>query len=76
MIAQVGIAVFGVAAIFLVTGSDARMRAAGCACGLCSQPFWLWTTWENGQWGIFALSVFYAYSWGRGLRNNIMGDVR
>jgi hypothetical protein len=68
MIAQVGIALFGVLAIFLV-GMKGRRRTLGFVLGLAAQPFWFWTTYENQQWGIFALSIAYTFSWANGLRN-------
>lgn len=31
--------------------------------GLASQPFWLYSTYEAGVWGIFILSVIYTLIW-------------
>lgn len=73
MIAQIGIALFGVTAIYLV-GLKGPIRKWGFVCGLCSQPFWFWTTYTHEQWGIFALSLFYTYSWANGLRNHWKDD--
>lgn len=72
-IAQAGIAVFGPVAIFLANSKTSRWRFWGGICGLCSQPFWFLTTWQNQQWAIFVLSVFYTISWGRGVWNNRKG---
>ena len=68
-ITQLGIIVFGPLAIFLVTARNPKVRRWGYICGLCSQPFWFWTTAIHEQWGIFALSVFYAFSWAKGVWN-------
>jgi len=65
---QIGIAIFGAAAIWLV-GRKEHWRRWGYICGMCSQPFWYWTTAKNGQWAIFALSLFYTYSWAQGVWN-------
>jgi hypothetical protein len=68
MIEQIGIAIFGVSAIWFV-GRREPWRRWGYICGLCSQPFWLVATWRAEQWGIFCLSLFYAYSWAQGVWN-------
>lgn len=65
---QIGIAVFGVAAIALSQDARESRRRWACIAGLCAQPFWFYTTAINGQWGIFALSFAYTWSWARGVR--------
>ena len=52
-IAQIGITIFGVAAILLV----AKKNKWGFVMGLISQPFWLMTSYLNKQWGVFFLSA-------------------
>jgi hypothetical protein len=74
MFAQIGISIFGVAAIVLV-GMQGKLRRLGFIFGLAAQPFWFWTSYENSQWGIFALSVAYTFSWLNGLRNTYRGPV-
>lgn len=68
MIAQIGIAVFGVAAIWCSQDPRRSVQRWACVLGLLAQPFWFWTTFVHEQWGIFALCFFYAYSWWRGVR--------
>lgn len=58
-IAQIGLAVFGVIAIILVSIKNKW----GFVFGLLSQPFWLYSSYVNKQWGIFFLSIIYAFSW-------------
>ena len=70
MITQLGIVIFGAPAILLIGLKDDQWRRVGFLLGLLSQPFWLATTWQGGQWGAFALSCFYTLSWANGLRNN------
>jgi hypothetical protein len=65
---QIGIAVFGVAAIRLSQDHRVTVQRWACIAGLCAQPFWFWTTYVNQQWGIFALSFFYSWAWLKGLR--------
>jgi hypothetical protein len=54
-------------AAWLVTRGTPGAAALGCALGLLGQPLWLWSSWRARQWGIFALSVWYFWSWGTGL---------
>ena len=65
---QIGIAVFGVAAIRLSQDERERVRRWACICGLAAQPFWFYTTAVHGQWGIFGLSFFYTWAWFKGVR--------
>ena len=58
-IAQIGIAVLGIAAIILV----AKKNKWGFVFGLLSQPFWLITSFVNKQWGVFFLSIVYTFTW-------------
>lgn len=69
MIVQGCIFIFGMSAIWLANDARPDVRRFGCICGLIAQPFWYYETWTNGQWGIFASSFFYTYSWARGFYN-------
>lgn len=68
MLEQIGIAICGLAAVFM--SQDRRKKWARWACifGLIGQPFWFYATWKAGQWGIFALCFLYTFSWARGLK--------
>lgn len=68
MIAQIGIMIFGASAIWFV-GRKENWRRWGYILGLCSQPFWVWTAYQNEQWGILLMTFFYAYSWAQGVWN-------
>jgi len=63
IIAQIGIFIFGIAAIILVS----RKNKWGFVFGLISQPFWYITSYLNGQWGVFLVSVVYTASWAYGI---------
>jgi hypothetical protein len=65
---QVIIFVFSASAIWFV-GRKESWRRWGFVIGLCGQPFWLWVTFRAGQWGMFLLSLWYAYAWAQGVRN-------
>jgi len=66
--AQIWIGVLGSSAIWLV-GSLGKWKRWGYIVGLCSQPAWFYTAIINEQWGIFALALFYTYSWLHGVYN-------
>lgn len=66
MLAQLAIGLFGVTAVFLSQDPRISRRCYACLFGLAAQPFWFYTTWQAHQWGIFALSFFYTFSWARG----------
>lgn len=70
MIAQIFIAVFGVLAVWLSQQSNAQFQKYACIFGLVSQPFWFYSSWDTQQWGIFALSFFYAFAWAQGFKNH------
>ncbi len=61
-ISQIGISLFGIMAIVLVS----RKNKWGFVFGLASQPFWFATALVNQQWGIFVLNIAYAASWSYG----------
>lgn len=69
MIAQIGILIFGMGAVFLVNDPRPAVSRWGPVFGLCAQPFWFFETYTHEQWGIFACSFVYAYSWLRGFHN-------
>lgn len=70
VLAQVGIAAFGVAAIWLSQSPTAARRRWACVVGLAAQPFWFYATWTAGQYGIFALTFLYTLSWLRGIHTH------
>ena len=64
-------------AILLLSGAapwlvsqKAHWSRWGYVCGLAGQPFWCYTAITHHQWGILALSIWYAYAWGIGVRNH------
>ena len=67
MIEQVVIAVCGLASVWLSQDTRFSVRRWACIFGICAQPFWLYATWQAGQWGIVALTFVYAAGWIRGI---------
>ena len=44
-----------------------RFRFWGAAIGLLGEPFWLYTSIKNGQWGIVVLCFWYSYAFVQGM---------
>lgn len=53
---QVMILVCSSTVAFLVGSKSQRVRRIGFLVGLVGQPFWLATSWMNGQWAIIGLT--------------------
>lgn len=69
MIMQVAIAVLGGLAIFLTQQKYEGLKKYACIFGLLSQPLFILSTFEHAQWGMFALALFYTWSWTLGFYN-------
>ena len=67
-LSQLGILLFGCPAIWFV-GRKEDWKRWGYILGMCSQPFWFYTSISKGQWGIAVLSLWYLYSWSQGVYN-------
>lgn len=70
MISQIGIALFGVAAIAMSQDRRRAIQRWACIAGLIGQPFWFYATYVAEQWGIFALCFLYTWAWFRGVRTH------
>jgi hypothetical protein len=70
ILTQVGIAVFGVAAVWLSQDARPSWRKWSSTFGLAGQPFWIIETISAQQWGILALCALYTWSWARGFRTH------
>lgn len=70
MIAQVGILISGVTAIWLTQDKRQNWRRWACIFGLAGQPFWLYATISSEQWGMVAVCVLYTFAWVRGVWTN------
>ena len=65
---QAIILILGGAAIWLISRREKWMRW-GYIIGLISQPFFMYATYQEKQWGIFALAIWYSYSYSQGIYN-------
>jgi hypothetical protein len=68
------IAVLGATAIWLTQQRRDDWRKFACLLGMAAQPFWFWATFQAEQWGIFAVSFIYTYSWGVGIKNHWLAE--
>lgn len=67
MIAQLGIAIFGVLAIWLSQSRSYEARKWASVAGLISLPFGVWAAFEADQWGQVALNLACLVAWLRGI---------
>lgn len=70
MLDQAVIAISGGVAILFTQVKSEWCNKVAPVIGIVGQPFWLYATWENDQWGMLALSVFYTAAWIVGIKNN------
>lgn len=64
---QVVIPILSGASVWAFAGKRHRM---GFICGLCGQPFWLYSTFTGKLWGMFAVSLWFTANHIRGLINH------
>ncbi len=62
----------GFIAIYLTQQRNQQYKRYACIFGLLSQPFFLYETFNAGQWGMFVLSIFYTFAWVVGFYNNFI----
>lgn len=66
MLIQVALAVFGLAALWMATGSSERLRRWAPLVGLAGQPFWMLFAWQTQAGGLMVLSTAYTLVYIRG----------
>lgn len=71
MINQIFILLFGCTSIWMI-GRKESWSKYGFIIGLCGQPFWIYESIVNHQWGFLILTVWYIYSWSQGIYNNFI----
>jgi hypothetical protein len=70
---QLGIICTGMIAVWLTQDSRESWRRWACIFGMAGQPFWFYAAWKASQWGIFAATFVYTWSWWRGVRLHWLG---
>lgn len=63
---QIALAFFGLTAMFMAMGHNARARRWAPVVGLCGQPFWIAFAMQSSAWGLLALSLAYSAVYLRG----------
>lgn len=65
---QIGIMLFsGSAAWLSMDGRESRRKWAPVF-GLLSQPLWIFSAWEAAQFGALVMTVWFTFTWIRGIR--------
>ena len=64
LICQIGVATFGISAVFLI----ARKNKWGFVLGVLGEPFWLISFILHRQWGMLAIGVIYTINWIYGIK--------
>lgn len=67
VIAQAGIALTGVTAIFLTQSKSRQLQRYACLFGIAGQPFWIWSAIAAEQWGILGMCALYTFAWAKGV---------
>jgi len=67
---QVVIFVTSLSAVILSQSALDRHRKYACVFGLLGQPFWFYTTYQAGQWGIFICCFAYTFAWLQGVKTH------
>ena len=66
---QILIAFLTVPALYLIAQRNPNLQRWGFIIGLSGQPFWLWSTLDSRQYGMFLVSVFCTWTWTCGVWN-------
>ena len=65
---QIPLFVFEACGMWMIARKE-DWKKWGYVVGLCGEPFWIYTSLENKQYGILALAIFYLYVWCMGIYN-------
>lgn len=61
---QCALTIMGIGSVLSISS---RKYLLGSWLGLLAEPFWLYTSWNHGQWGIVILSLAYGGFWIRSI---------
>jgi hypothetical protein len=67
IIPQIAIPIFSGASIWAFAG---KRHQLGFVLGLCGQPFWIYSSFTGGLWGVFIVSLWFTGNHIRGLINH------
>lgn len=63
---QFALAFFGLLALSMGLGNNARARRWAPVVGLMGQPFWIAFAWDSQAWGLGAMALAYTLVYARG----------
>lgn len=63
---QLGLAVFGLTALWMAMGHNPALRRWAPLVGLAGQPFWLAFAWQTSAYGLMVLAVAYSAVYAQG----------
>lgn len=67
---QIAIIFTGAPAVWLTQQKNEKLKRYACLFGMAGQPFWIYCSWQAGQFGAFIVTFMYTYSWLVGIRNH------
>ena len=74
VICQIVTPILSMTTVYLLTRKD-EIKNYGYLVGLCSQPFWLFTTAYHGQPGLFIAACFFTIRWSIGIKNHLIPNL-
>ena len=60
----------GFLSLYLLASQEAKKRMYAGLVGLFGEPFWFFTAYVNGQYGVMLLVLVYGINWARIARSN------
>jgi len=70
VIEQIFIAVTELIAVGLLQAKSRQYRKWAAIFGLLGQPFWFYTSYQQGQWGVFMVCFCFLALWLKSLKDN------
>lgn len=58
---QLGLAFFGLAALWMATSGNALAQRWACVVGICGQPFWLAFAAQKDSWALGLIAAAYTF---------------
>ena len=67
---QLFILVLGVGGVALAMSPSRQLQAYGVLVVLCAQPFWFYSAYTAGQWGVVLLAFWFTFCHAKGIWNH------
>lgn len=75
-VSQISLTILSLAGVVASVSHNFKLRRWSPVLGVVAQPFWLYSTWHAGMWGIFAVSFVYLAIYSFGVWNLWSGPKR